>query len=199
MRCITRAVKRAEIPIWYTEGFNPHPFMTFALPLSLGTESLCESVDIRLTEDMSSDDIIFAMNNALPVDIKVIKASEPVLEATEIAFADYKISFYTGEIDILKFILESTLNSDEIITEKKAKKGRRKIFKEINLKENIKDFSFETNEEALILNITLTAGSFNNINPNLLIDALLKPFTGEIQCIDILKLKFYTEDMREFE
>ena len=42
MRAMTRAIRRANLPLWYTEGFNPHPYMTFALPLSLGMESLCE-------------------------------------------------------------------------------------------------------------------------------------------------------------
>ena len=49
MRCMTRAIKRAAIPAWYTEGFNPHLFITFALPLTLGVESLCESMDIPIS------------------------------------------------------------------------------------------------------------------------------------------------------
>ena len=44
MRCMTRTLRRAGVPIWYTEGFNPHPFMTFAMPLSLGTSGLCETM-----------------------------------------------------------------------------------------------------------------------------------------------------------
>ena len=36
MRNFERAMRRADIPFWYTEGFNPRPFLTFALPLSLG-------------------------------------------------------------------------------------------------------------------------------------------------------------------
>lgn len=39
-RCMQRAVKRAKLPVWYTEGFNPHPYITFALPISLGIESI---------------------------------------------------------------------------------------------------------------------------------------------------------------
>ena len=38
MRTMTRAIRRSRIPLWYTEGFNPHPYMTFALPLSLGMQ-----------------------------------------------------------------------------------------------------------------------------------------------------------------
>ncbi len=46
-RCLTRAVRRANIPLWYTEGFNPHPYITFLLPLPLGQEGRREPLDIR--------------------------------------------------------------------------------------------------------------------------------------------------------
>jgi radical SAM-linked protein len=45
-RCMMRAVRRARIELWYTEGFNPHPYVTFALPLPLGVESDGEPVDM---------------------------------------------------------------------------------------------------------------------------------------------------------
>ena len=50
-RFMARVIRRAELPVWYTEGFNPHLYMTFALPLSLGFESEYEAVDIRLLQD----------------------------------------------------------------------------------------------------------------------------------------------------
>ena len=46
-RCFQRALQRAGLSVWYTEGFNPHSYLTFTLPLSLGYESLCESMDKR--------------------------------------------------------------------------------------------------------------------------------------------------------
>ena len=47
-RTMIRAVRRAGIPVWYTEGFNRHPYVTFAAPLSLGFEGLNECMDTRL-------------------------------------------------------------------------------------------------------------------------------------------------------
>ena len=49
---MSRAFHKAKLPLWYTEGFNPHVFLTFAAPLSLGFEGRHESMDIRLIEDM---------------------------------------------------------------------------------------------------------------------------------------------------
>ena len=57
MRAMTRALRRADVPLWYTEGFNPHPYITFALPLSLGMESLCESMDMRIEGDSTNEEI----------------------------------------------------------------------------------------------------------------------------------------------
>ena len=51
MRAMTRLLRRAQLPAWYTEGFNPHLYITFAMPLSLGFSSDYELADIRLTDD----------------------------------------------------------------------------------------------------------------------------------------------------
>ena len=71
-RCMKRALRRAGIPVWYTEGFNPHVYMTFALPISLGFESLCETMDIRLTQPMSLEEIKERLNRVLPEGITAV-------------------------------------------------------------------------------------------------------------------------------
>ena len=50
-RCMLRALHKSKIPVWHTEGFNPHPFATFPLPLSLGFRGVNECMDIKLEED----------------------------------------------------------------------------------------------------------------------------------------------------
>ena len=68
-RCMSRAFHKAKLPLWYTEGFNPHVFLTFAAPLSLGFEGRHESMDIRLIEDMPYPELIEKLNAGLPHDI----------------------------------------------------------------------------------------------------------------------------------
>ena len=46
-RVMQRVLKRSGLPVWHTLGFNPHIYMTFACPLSLGQESECECVDVK--------------------------------------------------------------------------------------------------------------------------------------------------------
>ena len=57
-RCFSRALKKSGLDLWYTEGFNTRLYLTFALPLSLGLESLCETVDIRLINDEFDPNIV---------------------------------------------------------------------------------------------------------------------------------------------
>ncbi len=65
-RVFSRALARAKINLWYTQGFNPRPYMSFSLPLSLGVESYCENVDLRILDNLTDEEIKERMNNALP-------------------------------------------------------------------------------------------------------------------------------------
>ena len=66
-RVFSRAFARAKINLWYTQGFNPRPYMSFSLPLSLGVESYCENVDIRIIDDLTDEEIKARVNDALPI------------------------------------------------------------------------------------------------------------------------------------
>ena len=98
-RCFQRAMKRAGIPLWYTEGFNPHAYLTFPLPLALGYESLCECVDFRLVEAMEPEEIVRRLNQVMPMGLSVQKAAEPVYPAREIAQAAYEIRLSLADTD----------------------------------------------------------------------------------------------------
>ena len=198
VRCITRAMKRANVPIWFTEGFNPHAFLTFAMPLSLGFESLCETVDFRLTEEVNLDELAERLNNALPIDIKVKKIALPQMSPNDIRWAEYKIIFNNPD-KILRCTAEKTLSSDEILVEKKAKQGRKKVLKEVNIKEHIKSFELYEENGKLVLCTVLSSGTSVNINPMLLVGALVKSTETDEQDVDIIKIQSYTENMEIFK
>ena len=198
VRCITRAMKRACVPIWYTEGFNPHAFLTFAMPLSLGFESLCETVDFRLIEEVDLEELAERINNALPVDITVKEIYVHETSPNDIRWAEYKIIFNNPDALLLDKA-ESVLSADEIIVLKKAKQGRKKVEKEVNIKEHIKSFELNNEDGKLILNTVLSAGTSININPMLLIGALVKDTQTDEQDVDIIKKQSYTENMEEFK
>ena len=197
VRCITRAMKRACVPIWYTEGFNPHAFLTFAMPLSLGFESLCETVDFRLLEEVDLNELTERLNDALPVDITVKEIYVYETSPNDIRWAEYKIIFNNPDALLLDKA-ESVLSADEIMVLKKAKQGRKKVEKEVNIKEHIKSFELNENNGKLILNTVLSSGTSININPMLLIGALVKDTETDEQDVDIIKVESYTEKMGIF-
>ncbi len=197
VRCITRAMKRACVPIWFTEGFNPHAFLTFAMPLSLGFESLCETVDFRLMEETDLNELAERLNNALPVDITVKEIYVYETSSNDIRWAEYKIIFNNPD-NLLLGQAKKILSSDEIMVLKKSKKGRNKVEKEVNIKEHIKSFELSEDNGKLILNTVLSSGTSININPMLLIGALVKDTATDEQDVDVIKVQSYTENMDIF-
>lgn len=197
VRCITRAMKRANVPIWYTEGFNPHAFLTFAMPLSLGFESLCETVDFRLMEEVDLKKLANQINDVLPVDITVKEIYVYETSPNDIRWAEYKVIFNNPD-NLLLEQAEKILSADEIMVLKKAKRGRKKVEKEVNIKEHIKSFELENDDGKLVLKTVLSSGTSININPMLLIGALTKDTETDEQDVDIIKVQSYTENMEVF-
>ena len=74
MRTITRAFLRAECRLKYSEGFNPHPNISIALPLSVGCESVCEIMDFKMLEDMPCDEIKSRLSTQMPEGIEVSRS-----------------------------------------------------------------------------------------------------------------------------
>ncbi len=198
VRCITRAMKRANVPVWFTEGFNPHAFLTFAMPLSLGFESLCETVDFRLVEDIDLDELKERLNNALPVDMTVKEIYVYNTLPSDIRWAEYKVIFNNPD-ELLLAQAEKLLSSDEIMVMKKGKQGRKKVEKEVNIKEHIKSFELENDNGKLVLKTVLSSGPSININPMLLIGALVKDTNTDEQDVDIIKIQSYKENMEIFK
>lgn len=148
--------------------------MSFSLPLSLGVESLCESVDLRITDDISNDEIKNRMNEMLPTGIRIVDVLDDFRDCSEIAFSDYvyKFQFCDNEAALEK--INAVLSSSEIMAEKKAKKGKRRIVKETNLKPYIDKYSISIRNDEIVLNIRLAAGPERNLNPTLLFDTIIK-------------------------
>jgi len=172
MRCFTRAFRRSGVPLWYTEGFNPHPYMTFALPLPLGVESSDDVLDIRVDGYMENAEIIERLNAALPEGLSVTRAEEPWGKPGEIAFARYEYEFDKINFDAEK--LREILSGGEIICERPGKQSGKKVMKQFNLAEHIKEFAIAENEECFMLDMTLAAGVSANVNPITAAEAILR-------------------------
>ncbi|MGN1421382.1 MAG: TIGR03936 family radical SAM-associated protein [Eubacterium sp.] len=198
-RAMSRALCRAKIPLWYTEGFNPHPYMSFSLPLSLGVESLCESVDLRILGDISNKEIKDRLNSVLPVGLRIVDVYDNFRDCSEIAFSDYvyKFQFDDNEQAIEK--MRDILNGDEILALKKAKQGRKRILKETDIKQFIDKYSVSIRGEVIVLNIRLAAGPDRNLNPSLLFDTLIRLLDMDFEWKSISRISLLDKNYNEFK
>ena len=89
VRTMSKILVRAKLPMWYTEGFNPKPKMIFAAPLSIGVESVCEFMDVRLTEKMDPAAVMSILNKNMTDEMQVLEAYYPKEKFTELKWLKY--------------------------------------------------------------------------------------------------------------
>lgn len=173
-RLLQRAFKRAKINISYSEGFNPHPKMSYGNALGLGIESQGEYVDIEIEDDIDAKEFLERINAQLPQGIKFLKAKEidpktPSL-ASVIAYGEYIFHIDLEKPLSKEFVKSRVLNlirSKEIIITKKNKKGK---IVEVNIRPLIKNFDMVNLEEEKVTFVsTIATGSKSNLNINILI------------------------------
>lgn len=163
-RTMTRALRRAKLPIWYTEGFNKHPYLTFAAPLSLGYEGLAEYMDIRLVEDRPMDAVLAALNAAMPEGLAFTHAAEAVKKPADLAAASWRVT-----VDCTPAEVEAFLAQPSITVEKRTKK---KTFKTVELKPLLGDVQTKETEGGTVLTLTLPCNNTETVNPSLMLTAL---------------------------
>lgn len=132
-RLFQRAFRRAGLPLAYSQGFNPHPLLSFATALSVGYTSDCEYFDITLSEPIPTDEFVSRVNNILPAGVMIIDAVDagdfkssltPLMRS-----ADYSVKM-RFERDVSKHELheaaEALLGGD-ILVDKKTKGGIKSV------------------------------------------------------------------------
>ncbi len=212
VRTMTKVVIRSKLPVYYTEGFNPIPKLVFAAPLSIGTESLTELMDIRLTERIDPEEAVRLLNENLTDEMRVEEAYYPETKFTDMKWLGYVITLDTNGADeaLMKKCI-STLLSDEVVIEKKSKKG---TMNKVNIRPLIHSVEGYMREGRLIgesrgnrlicLNCTLSADPSSFLNPEHVIN-VLRAECGILSdpCIinegyTILRVSAKRADMSEF-
>lgn len=165
VRVFGRAMRRAQIPIAYSEGFNPHPLLTFALPLPVGHTSECELLEIVLAEDMATGEIVQRLNSVLPAGITVKAAFEGKSRLKKLDNAKYIVC-----PENLPESVEEFLKMQTILIEKKTKSG----IKETDIRPDIKEIKIMPDSMEMVL----SAGSRANLKPEIVIKAMNKYIEG---------------------
>ena len=195
-RTMLRALHKSKLPIWHTEGFNPHPFATFPLPLSLGFRGVNECMDVKLEDDsFLLSDIPDRLNACLPRGIRVFDATEAVMKAGKVAYASFTLLIGNPIIATGKIAaqLRELLESESIEIEKKSKKG----MKTVDIKQGIRSFELKEMFDCAQLDVILSAGSSDNVNPQLIVSALSRENGVEYDA-DITRNDLYNSELELF-
>lgn len=174
LKTIQKNIRRAELPIEYSQGFNPHMTTSIAQPLSVGVYSSGEYMDMVLTQEMNEEEIIARLNATAPGGIKYISAlAIPYKEGEKkvpqamamIDGARYTIKVKYSDVSGLEEEVNKLLKEDEWNIIKKTKKGQ----KETNIKAMIKEFKFWIKDNVLVINTLISTGSREHLSADLLV------------------------------
>lgn len=185
MRYFQKAMRRAKIPIKYSEGFSPHQIMSFASPLSIGVEGYGEYMDIEIVSHISSKDAIDRLNENMCEGMKVLSFLELDDDAKNsmsiVDSADYKLSL-KAEDNLeeyyikLSSLVKDILSAEVLIVEKESKDK----IKEVDIKPLVNSLECRYEDGKVFLFANLCSGSANNLKPELLIKAFYNKGIDEI-------------------
>lgn len=191
MRTFERAFRRAKLPLAYSEGFTPHPKLTFSPALSVGVTSSGEYMDAEFYEDIPAQEVLNRLNSCLPKGLKVLQAcnSAGKYNISEVNAALYTVTI-TGNFikeDIVKAVQE-LLNQAEITVEKVSKKG----IKKVNIAPMIHSIEvLGNNADEILLGMNIAIGQEGCVSPDMIVKALGKPISKELKIKHIHRKELY--------
>lgn len=197
-RLLQRAFRRAEIELSYSQGYNPHPKMSYGHALALGTESQGEYVDVEIEDNLSPEEFLTRINATMPKGVAFTKAMEITKDVPSLASTiEYGEYVFTIEVDkelskeYVKTKVADLMNTEEIIITKKNKKGKTV---EVDIRPMIKNFDImDVEDKVITLEATVSTGSKANLNTNIFIPKMLEIFGLDIDPldVDILRRELY--------
>lgn len=197
LRYFQKAIRRADLPVKYSEGYHPHMLLSFAMPLGVGATSVGEYLDMELVCDaetgtnagalnsdnadfLSTEEIASRLNAEMVGGVSILSAAYLPEKATSamasVAAASYIVRTTCSDIsdyslaELRDAIREFYEKSERILVVKKTKKAER----EIDLKPLVYRFLADEDEQGVFFDLLLSAGSENNVKPELLLGAFFR-------------------------
>ena len=191
LRLFARAARRCSLPMAYSQGFNPHPKMSYGHALALGTESQGEYLDVEIESDeISIDEFLSRLNAAMPVGISFIKAME-ITKQTPSLTSTIEYGEYLFNIDLEKPLSKEFvkgkvvdfMSKNEILISKKNKKGKTV---EVDIRPMIKHFDVIDVEDSFVtFGATIATGSKANLNTNILVPMIVEMLGLDMDPLDV--------------
>lgn len=192
MRLFQRAIKVAQLPVAYSQGFSPHSLVYFALPLAVGMQSEGEYMEIVMQEPILAGDVKERLSSVMVsgitlLDVFEVEEKTPSLMSL-VQGADYKLTLKVlQQPEVTATVLEEkVMTSTELMVLKKGKKG----IAPVDIKPLILQSVFTDRDGKIDIDLKVFAGSSKNLNPDLFIKALLGESPYELE---VVRKELYTE------
>lgn len=171
-RTFSRLLVRKGVPVWYSEGFTPHPRLVFATPLSVGAESLCEYMDVFVigtAETVDPDVLRWKLTESDIDGLKITDVYFPTTKFSTITHAAYTIRIRTAHADAaLAEHCQAVLCETPLVVCKRTKSGE----KDVDISPQIRTATVTFDGECLMIRACLCADSMNFLNPEYLVKVL---------------------------
>lgn len=191
-RTMQHCIKRSGIPAWYTKGFNPHYKLVFALPLSVGAESECELLDLRIDREIADEEILRLFNSTVTEELQGLEAYTPTTKFADIAWAKYSVTLrgpVLREEDVRYAYAQ--LTTSPLMMIKRSKSGER----EVDLVPMIRTVETTGGAGELNLSLMLNAAGADYLNPELVVRALRERLWGGTEDPDLLTWRILREEI----
>ncbi|SFR08251.1 TIGR03936 family radical SAM-associated protein [Desulfoscipio geothermicus] len=199
VRALERSMRRAGLPIAFSEGFNPHPRMSFAAPLPVGIEGLAEVMDVEMTAPVPRRDLADRLNAALPPGLAV----KEVLEVADNAPAPMAVldkAAYIVHLDaddlpapLFECTVEEFLALDKVEVSRRGKNGREKTR---DIRPGIIKMEVQSRVCGLTMRLELKTGSAMNVRPEEAMTALFRHAGIPVDPVEleITRMKLFAGD-----
>ena len=196
MHTMQRAFSRAGYELRYSEGFNPHPQISIALPLSVGMASVCELMDFRLKEEAAPEELPARLTAVMPEGIRVTDCYVPENKVALLKYLEIEGSFIYDDRPAAEMAeaLGAFFSAPSVVITRKTKRGTG----ESDIRPAIRSISFEAGEGEAVLRAIVSAQE-PTLNPALLADAL-RQLAPELapDFARFTRLETYLADLRVF-
>ena len=163
-----RALRRARLPVAYSQGFNPHPKLVFSSPLSVGYAGEREVVDVKFVREVSDDLIVSTLRPLLPEGLEILEAFTAEAKLDDIKWAENDILIHCGGASDSDAEAITRLFAEPVIMMKKSKSGER----EVDICEMIKSLTAEKTNAGITVTAITAAGNNVFLNPSYIAAAI---------------------------
>ena len=172
MHTMQRSMARCQMPLWFTEGFNQHAYVSVALPLSTGYSGECEFLDFNITSEAVPENALEALNDVFPEGLRAIEIyplEDGGMKVGAIAWSQYRITWGFEDAVPAGFTdaVHALFAQPAVEIVKRSKRGE----KIVNMKELMRGLTITEGADEVTAVVTTAAGN-NNMSPEYLTRAI---------------------------